>query len=90
MTVEKEINGSLTTYQDCSMSLSCRGNMEIKNGIVTSANYKGYPRARGDSWFGFYKKAVGDRVTAQQVENILSFNRNYDVVSKFKPVTPKE
>jgi len=78
------MTGTLTTYQNNNMSLSCRGVMKIENNIVISLSFKGYPRTNGDGWTGFYKRSnVGDTVTDSQVECIKKYNGIYNVVSKF-------
>ena len=79
------MTGTLITYEDCSMSLSCRGEMKIKNGIVVDISFKGYPRMNGDGWIHYYKsKKVGDTVTDNLITITKEYNGNYNVISKFE------
>lgn len=79
------VNAKLFTYENSCMSLSCHGSIEIKNGIISEINFKGYPRTYGDGWTRFYKNAkIGNKITEEQIKSILSCNGNYNVVSKLE------
>ena len=79
------MKGVLVTYQDNSMSLSCKGEVIINKGIIQHVSFKGYPRVYGDGWTAFYmRKKKGDKVTQKEIDNILSFNGILDVVSMFE------
>ena len=79
------MKGVLITYQDNSMSLSCKGELIIDKSIVQHVSFKGYPRAHGDGWTAFYlRKKTGDQVTQKEIDNIISFNGICDVISMFK------
>ena len=78
------MDGKLVTYENNSMSLSCRGELTIKNGIIIQAYLKGMPRTSGDEWTGFYKNAkIGGDITQGKIDEILSYNGKRNVVSSF-------
>lgn len=80
-----KINGTLRTYENNCMSLSCDGKITIVNGIIREISFKGYPRLRGDSWTGFYERAQrGDVVTQEKIDQLLKYNSCCNVRSYFK------
>lgn len=81
------INGTLKTYENNCMSLSCSGEIEFKNNQIVSVHYKGMPRTDDrDSWLKYYKKAkIGDCFSPMQIKNILSYNGRDNIVSVFIP-----
>ena len=82
-------SGTLTTYQDNYMSLSCRGSIDIANGKIVSVEFKGMPRTNGDAWTSFYKRAKrNDIITPEEIKRILMFNGHMNVVSVFTPKKP--
>ena len=82
---EKTISGVLIIYQDSAMSLSCDGSVKIIKGIVQEVNFKGYPRANGDGWTAFFKRIKkGDKVDIKKINQMLTYNNQYNVIAKFK------
>ena len=83
--MNKYQNGILKTYENSSMSLSCCGEIEIKDGKVVNVYYKGMPRTGGrDSWFSFYEnRKKGDKIETKKIEDILSYNGHDNVKSVF-------
>lgn len=79
------INGILKTYENNCMSLSCHGEMKIKNNKIVEINSHGMPRTGGrDSWFSFYEHAKkGDMVKQTSLDWVLSYNGHDDIVSVF-------
>lgn len=80
-----KITGILRTRENNSMSLSCVGEMEIKNNVVEHSNWHGYPRTNGrDAWTYYYGKFnTGDKISQEEVDKILSFNGRNNIVSSF-------
>lgn len=79
------MNGTLSTYENSDMSLSCHGSILIEDGVVKDLSFKGCPRANGiDGWTAFYKrKNIGDVVTEKEIKNMLKFNGANNIISKF-------
>ena len=80
------MNGTLATYENNSMALSCRGEILIQNGVIKHISHKGYPRTRGrDFWLNFYEtKSKGDIITESDIAIILRYNGRNNVVSRFQ------
>jgi len=78
------ITGKLITYENNCMSLSCRGEMNIVNNIVTCITFRGYPRTHGDGWTYYYKTIKkGDKIDKSTIDKILSYNGKRNVISVF-------
>lgn len=77
--------GTLKTYQNNNMSLSCSGELQLTNGEVVMRTFKGMPRACGeDNWYSFYTKTiVGTYVSYNEVKLMLAFNGRNNIVSTF-------
>lgn len=79
------ITGTIKTYENNSMSLSCRGEIVVIDGIVIDKTFCGMPRVNGDSWCDYYKHCkIGNIVTDHDLKYLLSFNNKYNVKSIFK------
>lgn len=79
----KKITGILRTIENNSMSLSCSGEMKIKDNIIVSSYSKGMPRANGiDSWFRHYESAkIGEIISPSTVQSILDYNGRNNILS---------
>lgn len=78
------MTGKLMTYENNCMSLSCRGTINITDGIINNISFKGYPRTYGDYWVRYYKNfKKRDKITQDIINEILSYNGKSNVVSEF-------
>ena len=79
------INGILKTYENNCMSLSCHGEMKIKNNKIVEVNFHGMPRTGGkDSWFSFFENAKkGNTVKTISLDWVLSYDGHDNIVSVF-------
>ena len=79
------INGILKTYENNCMSLSCHGEMKIKNNKIVEVYSHGMPRTGSrDSWFSFYENAKkGATVKQTSLDWVLSYDGHDNIVSVF-------
>lgn len=79
------MTGTLTTFQDSSSSLSCRGSVVVVNSVVVDVRYKGYPRPNVDTtWFSFYSNLKkGSVIGDESINSILALNGKNGLVSVF-------
>lgn len=86
-----KMTGVLRTYQDNYMCLSCRGEIIVRNSVITSKNFQDVPRIDGDIWVDFYtSKEIGDTVTGKEIDELLSFNGEQNIISAFCKKEPGE
>lgn len=80
------MNGTLITFENNSMSLSCRAEMIIIDSIIIKKRIKGYHRYnRTDTWMKIYQKYnIGDALQEKDFIDILSYNNINNIISKFK------
>lgn len=83
LTEKDKVTGKLRTRENNDMSLSCLGEMDLKDNIIKSLYYKGMPRANcQDSWFGYYSNAqIGDFISPLTVQKILDYNGKNNIIS---------
>ena len=81
----EKINGTLKTYENNCMSLSCKGIAVIKDNKIVDLSLRGYPRTFGDRWTGFFEyKNINKIITQEQIDNILSYHTKHNVISRFE------
>ena len=78
-----KINGIIRTRENSSMSLSCVGEIVVKDNVVQSVYWHGYPRANGiDVWVSYYDNLkIGDEITQEILRTILSYNGRNNIIS---------
>jgi hypothetical protein len=88
-TTKTSLSGKFTTRQNSAGSLSCHGDLTIKDGVVIDKSHKGMPRSSGaDLWITFYEgKKLGDEVMQNDVTYLLSLNNKRDLTSTFSEAT---
>ena len=71
----------LGTFENNNMSLSCKGVMTIEDGEILEIEFKGMPRAMGDSWVQHYRNRKSNKISEAEIQEILSYDGEDNVVS---------